>query len=89
MKSFVSIDRVEGKCVVCEVELISHKDSKPEDFAIKDTVMMDVPSWKFLSKVNEGDIFVVEHNSKKVIWVYGKDEDEKAKRLELLKSIMG
>jgi len=88
MISYASIDRIEGEYVVCEVELLPRKNSKPEDFAKKDTVMMDVPLQKFpefLGKVEEGAIFVVAHNGKKVNIVYFKDEEERARRSELLR----
>lgn len=42
MKSYATIDRIEGNFAVCEVELIPIEESKPEDFATKDCEMMDV-----------------------------------------------
>ena len=91
MKSYVSIDRIEGKYAVCEVELLTVKESKPEDFATKETAMMDVPLKKFpklFGKVREGDIFIVEHDGKNVSFVYFKSEKEKHRRLEVLRNIM-
>ena len=91
MKSYASIDRIEGKFAVCEVELLPVEESKPEDFAIKDCEMMDVSLRKipfFIRKVKEGDILVVEHNGENVTRVYRKDEEEKARRLEILRGIM-
>lgn len=89
MISYASIDRIEGKWVVCEVELLPFEESKPEDFAIKDTAMMDVLLSRFSNEVEEGDIFVVEHNNENVIAVCFKDEDEKTRRYEILKTITG
>jgi len=91
MRSYASIDRIEGKYAVCEVELLPVEESKPEDFAIKDCEMMDVSLCKipfYIRKVKEGDILVVEHNCENVTRIYRKDEKEKARRLEILKSIM-
>lgn len=91
MKSYASIDRIEGKFAVCEVELIPVEESKPEDFATKETEMFDVSLQKistFIGEVQEGDILVVEHDLEDVYFVYYKDEEEKARRLEILKSIM-
>ena len=91
MRSYASIDRIEGKYAVCEVELLPVEESRPEDFAIKDCEMMDVSLRKipfFIRKVKEGDILVVEHNGENVTRVYRKDEEEKARRLEILRGIM-
>ena len=88
MISYAYIDRIEGEFAVCEVENLPFEESKPEDFKSKDTVMMDIPLDQFpqfMGSVNEGDIWVVNHNSEDVIWVYYKDEEEKARRLEILK----
>lgn len=86
MISYAYIDRIEGKFAVCEVELLSFEESKPEDFRSKETVMMDVPLREFpqfIGSVNEGDIWVVKHDNENVQFVYHKDEEEKARRLEI------
>ena len=73
MKSYASIDRIEGQFAVCEVELIPIEESKPEDFVIKECEMMDVSLRKipfFIRKVKEGDILVVEHDGQNVTYVY-------------------
>lgn len=91
MKSYASIDRIEGKFAVCEVELLPIEESKPEDFVAKDTEMLDILLQEIpenLGKVQEGDILVVEHDGENVTSVYYKDEEEKARRVELLKSII-
>ena len=90
MKSYASIDRIEGKWVVCEVELLSIEESKPEDFAIKDTAMMDILLKEVLNKlscVDEGDILVIEHDCEIITDVYHKDNEEKVRRIELLKNM--
>lgn len=89
MISYASIDRIEDKWVVCEVELLPFEESKPEDFAIKDTAMMDVCLELFFDKVEEGDIFVVEHDGENVYFICNKDEKEKSRRQEILKNIIG
>lgn len=91
MKSYASIDRIEGKYAICEVELLPVKESKPEDFAIKETTMMDVPLKKFpklFGKVKEGDIFIVQHDGKEVTFAYCRDEKERRRRLEVLRNVM-
>lgn len=88
MTSYASIDRIEGNWAICEVELLPFGESRPEDFAIKDTAMIDVLLDQFSDNVEEGDIFVVEHDCKNVTCICHKDENEKFRRLELLKSII-
>lgn len=92
MKSYASIDRIEDKFAVCEVEILPIEESRTEDFAIKDTEMMDILLQEIpenIGKVQEGDVLVVEHDDENVTSVYYKDEEEKARRVELLKSIIG
>ena len=90
MKSYASIDSIEGKFAVCEVELLPVDESKPEDFTVKDTVMIDVLLQEIpasLGQVKDGDILVVEHDEESVISIYCKDDEEKARRLELFRRI--
>jgi len=90
MKSYASIDRIEGKWVVCEVELLPIEESKPEDFVTKDTAMMDILLKEILNKlcsVDEGDILVIEHDGEIITNVYYKDNAEKVRRIELLKNM--
>ena len=92
MKSYASVDRIEGICAVCEVELLPVEESKPEDFADKPCEMIDVSLQEIpieIGEVKERDILVVEHNGKNVTHVYSKDEEEKARRVKLLKELMG
>lgn len=92
MKSYASVDRIEGKYAVCEVELLSVEESEPEDFATKDCEMMDISLQEIPADIGEikgGDILVVEHDGENVTCVCCKDEAEKARRLEALKRIMG
>ena len=92
MKSYATIDRIEGKYAVCEVELISVEESNNNDFADYDTVWIDISLQDIpteIGEVKEKDILVIEHNGQKVSFVYFKDEEEKARRLKLLKEVMG
>lgn len=88
MKSYASIDRIEGKYAVCEVELISIEERNIEEFVRYDTVCMDVLLKEIhanLGKIKDGDIFVVEHDGKNITSICYKDEMEKTRRLELLR----
>lgn len=88
MTSFANIDRIEGKFAVLEVEMLTFEESRADDFANKETVMMDITLQQIPSdfgEVNEGDILVVEHNGESVSLVYYKDEEERARRIELLR----
>ena len=90
MRSYVSIDRIEGKFAVCEVELCSIEESRPDDYS-KDTIMIDVCLQDInyqVKEVNEGDILIVEHDDENITFIYGKDDDEKNRRIEILKRIM-
>ena len=92
MTSYLCIDRIEGKYAVCEVELIPFKESKPEEYATKPTTMMDFPLQEIpidVMGVKEGDILVVEHDCNQITFIYYKDEEEKARRQEVLKTIKG
>ena len=88
MKSYASIDRIEGKFAVCEVELISAEERSAEEYVPFDTEFMDVSLqeiFKYVGEVKEGDILVVEHDGQDVTFIYDKDNEEKARRLELLR----
>ena len=88
MKSYASIDRIEGKFAVCEVELISVEERNAEEYVPFDTEFIDVPLKNIpatLGQVKDGDILVVEHDGKNITSIYYKDEMEKARRIELLR----
>ena len=90
MKSYASVDRLEGDFLVCEVELIEVEESNPTDFN-KPTEMIDIPIEQANAKigmVREGDIIVVEHEEGSVTEILCKDEAEKQRRIEVLKAIM-
>ena len=91
MKSYASIDRIEGKFAVCEVELISVQERQAEEYIPFETEFMDFPLKDFpenSGKIRDGDIFVVEHDSKNIISICYKDEEEKARRRELFIEMM-
>ena len=92
MKSYASIDRIEGKFAVCEVEMIDVENSKTEEYCEKETKIMNIPLEKItasIGNVNEGDILIVEHSGKAVTEVYCKDEQEKQRRIEILEKLLG
>ena len=92
MRSYASIDRIEGEFAVCEVEMIEVDSSKAEDYSEKETQMIDVSLEKIHSSVgdaNEGDILIVEHNGEEVTEVYCKDEEEKQRRIAILRELLG
>ena len=93
MRCFASIDRIEGRHAVCEVNVFLLEDEELQTIGheFTDMPMVDVPLQEIpeeVGKVNEGDILVVEHDGENVTSIYGKDEEEKARRLEVLRSII-
>ena len=91
MKSYAAIDRIEGKFVVCEVELIPVEESIDLSVFEKETEMLDVELeqiTQICGDTQEGDIILVEHDSNHIINVYGKDDTEKQRRIKLLEKIM-
>lgn len=91
MKSYASIDRIEGEYAVCEVELVDTINSKVLSAKYKETRMVDFSMnaiTNCIGNIKEGDIIVVEQNDGIILVIYGKDEEEKQRRIDLLKSIM-
>ena len=91
MKSYASVGEIEDRLAVCEVELIPIEDSRSEDFASKETDIMDIDIELIVqvtSQINEGDILVVEHDGQNVSHVYYKDDEEKARRIEIIQAIL-
>ncbi len=89
MNSYASIDRIEGNMAVCEVELVHMSRSRQSKFACKPTRMMDFPVSRFTSNIEEGDIFVVEHDGKGISRILFKDDVEKNRRKEIVAAIIG
>lgn len=91
MKSYASIDRIEGDFAVCEVEMIPIEESKTVDFANKETEMMDVQAINIQNAIgdfSEGDVLIVEHDENEITEVWSKDEEEKQRRVELLEKMI-
>jgi len=92
MISYASIDRIEGNFAVCEIEKIEIEKSKTTDYFEKETEMIDVSLEEIqrsVGEVYEGDIIVVEHNGTNVICIYYKDNEEKQRRIDCPKEILG
>ena len=91
MKSYASIDRIEGKYTVLELELLDIYESKKVSFRDKETKMVDYLTDVIITNVGdveEGDILLVEHENGEISSIYQKDDEEKHRRIEEIKSIM-
>ena len=55
MKSYMTIDRIEGKFAICELEFISTEQSAEVDYWERDTEMIDVPT-AMLKDPEQGDV---------------------------------
>ena len=88
MKSYMTIDRLEGKFAACELEFISVEQSREVEYWDRDMEIIDVPI-NMLEEPKEGDVFVVEHEKETLYRIYGKDNEEKRRKIEALKAIMG
>ena len=92
MRCYASVDRIEGKYAVCEVEIYLLEESRRNGVEQTETVMSDIPLQEIpvdIGEVKEGDILIVEYDEKDVTAIYCKDEEEKVRRLKLLKELMG
>lgn len=88
MKSYMIIDRIEGQFAVCELESVSVEQSREVAYWVRETEMIDVPI-SMLETPEQGDVFEVEHEKETLYRIYGKDNEEKLRRIEALKAIMG
>lgn len=91
MKSYASVDRIEGKYTVLEVELLDIDTSKITSSKDKDTIIIEILTNDIISSIGEinvGDIIIVENQDSNIIMFYGKDNNEKQRRIEILNSIM-
>lgn len=92
MKSYAAVDRIVGKHAVCEVELLEAENSNSEDYYEHAVITVEIPIELILRTVeepSESDIFVVEHENGYVTEVYGRSEEEKARREAVYDSIVG
>lgn len=90
MNSYAVIDRFENNFAVCEVEMVSIAKSWDIDIREKETKMMDVELGilrLICGDVQEGDVIVVKHDNTNIITIYGKDENEKKRRIQLIQKI--
>ena len=91
MKSYAAVDRIEGKYVVCELELVNAEDSAKLRASEKETKMVDILLENVVSsvgQVQESDILVVEYEKGEVTHIYDKDDKEKERRAEIIRKIM-
>ena len=91
MKSYATIDHIEGDYAVCELELIEAQTSNSVDYFYHDTTMMEIPM-KLITEqgidVSEWEILVVEHDGKNVTHIYEKSEEERIRRIEAFNKMM-
>lgn len=92
MKSYASIDRIEGLFAVCEVEFVPIEESANLTPAEKKTKMIDLQVEtiaKVCGEVHEGDIIILEQDDDvNITAICGKDDTEKQRRVELLEEII-
>lgn len=92
MKSYASIEEFDGNYVRLEVEMIDIEDCYATEFGERETRMLDVDFDKFPSDEDEfyeGDVVIVEHDGEIISKIYGKDEEERKRRIEKITSILG
>jgi len=92
MKSFAAVDRIEGPYTICELEMCPAEISNVADFFTKETIMIGIPIadiYNAIGNFREGDILVVEHDCNKVTAIYSKDEEEKQRRIEIIRNLIG
>ena len=91
MRSYASVDRIEGEYTVLEVELLDTETSRTTSFKDKETIMVDVLTETIknvIEEFEEGDIIVLEHEDEIINTFYEKDDNEKQRRIDILKAIM-
>ena len=90
MKSYAVIDRMEDGYAILEVELHDIEESKTLSASEKRTQIVHVGLNTFPKTdetFGEGDVVLVEHECGFVVSVYGKDEEEKQRRIERIRKI--
>lgn len=91
MICYASVDRIEEDIAVCEVELADVALSKKMSALSKETQMLDIPVEYinyYVKDVDEGDILVLETEEDDVKYIYFKDEEEKRRRIDIIKELM-
>lgn len=92
MKSYASIEEFDRNYVRLEVEMMDVEDSNTNEFGEREIRMLDVDYEKFPwdeDDFGEGDIVVVEHDGEIISKIYGKDEEERQRRIDKINSILG
>ena len=90
MKSYASIGEIDDY-TVCEVELNDTDESKTLSAREKKTSMVEFNTQAIINcvgSISEGDILVVEQEEGRILVIYGKDEEEKQRRINLLRRLM-
>lgn len=92
MKSYASIDRIEGNYAVCELEMIGIQESMKIALGTRETIMIDIPVFQIYKIIGkqpeEGDVIVVEHEDSTIKQICYEDTYEKTKRIEQIIAIM-
>ena len=89
MISFMTIDRLERNWAICEVENVSKEVSQSMKSFNVDCFMVDVDFDMFLNRclpIYEGNVYSVIHSEGKVLEVIKLEEEEKQRRIEILRS---
>lgn len=90
MRSYASVEEIDQEFIKCELELIPVEESNAEDYATKPTDMIYLPAGIIPCDVTvcDGDILEVEHDGNgNVFCVSSKNDEEKSRRLELLRQL--
>lgn len=85
MRSYVAIDRIEGKYAVCEVELVDVDTSKiveAKDKPTKRVYFLVESITNCIGTCKENDILIVEQECGTILVIYKKDDEEKQRRLQ-------
>ncbi len=91
MKSYATIDHIEGDYAVCELELIEAQMSDSIDYFYHETTMIEIPMKLIAEKgieISEWEILLVEHDGKTVTDIYEKSEEERIRRIDAFNKIM-
>ena len=90
MLSYMSVDRIEGDLVVCEVENVPTTEAKAMDFEDKPCFMVDIPKSKFINRglpLAEGMIYAVIHNGESIDYICFADGPERMRRKRILEEL--
>lgn len=91
MISYAARCQEENNIVTLDVEIVEPEVSKLLRPHQRDSTSMYVKLDELTEAVGEtveGDILIVEHDGVEVLHVFGKDDDEKQRRIEILRQMM-